>query len=263
MTSPSAPRRTVVSGAASGIGKTLAQILRDRGDDVIGVDLKDAEVCADLGTPAGRQDAVRAVLDRSGGAVDAVIACAGISAEVPATIAVNYFGVTALLDGLRPALARSAAPRAALVGSIVGTHGGPPEILDACLAGDEEAALAAAQAVVEQGRGKALYPASKAALGRWLRRSAVTDDWAGAGIPLNAVAPGVVLTPMHAAVSATAEQRAAVERAVPMPLGGHARPEVIARALDWLTGPENTHITGQVLYVDGGAEAVLRGPDVF
>ncbi|MFF2732445.1 SDR family oxidoreductase [Streptomyces sp. NPDC058008] len=260
-TTAPAQRRVAVTGAASGIGRAVAALLKDQGDDVIGVDLKDADVCADLGTPAGRQEAVRAVLERSGGVLDAVIACAGISAQVPATIAVNYFGVTEILQGLRPALARADAPRAAFVGSIVGTKTGADDVVGACLAGDEPAALAAAAALAEAGAGRALYPASKAALARWVRRTAVSDAWAGAGIPLNAVGPGVVLTPMHAAVAVTEEQRRIVAQAVPMPLNGPAEPEVVARALRWLTGVENTHVTGQVLYVDGGAEAVLRGPD--
>ncbi|MFF1461843.1 SDR family oxidoreductase [Streptomyces sp. NPDC058330] len=256
-----APRRVAVTGAASGIGKAVVELFRARGDEVIAVDLKDADVCADLGTPAGRQEAVRAVLERSGGVLDAVIACAGISAQVPATVAVNYFGVTELLQGLRPALARAEAPRAAFVGSIVGTKTGADDVVDACLAGDEPGALAAAAVLAEAGRGNALYPASKMALARWVRRTSVTDDWAGAGIPLNAVGPGVVLTPMHAAVAVTEEQRRIVAQAVPMPLNGHAEPEVVARALLWLASVENTHVTGQVLYVDGGAEVVLRGPD--
>ncbi|MFF8596476.1 SDR family oxidoreductase [Streptomyces sp. NPDC015220] len=261
MTTSSAPRGVAVTGAASGIGKALADMLRAQGDDVIGVDLENADVRADLGTPVGRREAVRAVLERTGGVLDAVIACAGISARVPATIAVNYFGVTELLEGLRPALARARAPRAAFVGSIVGTKDVAPEVVEACLAGDEPAALAVAAAVADEGAGGALYPASKNALARWLRRVSVTDEWAGAGIPLNAVGPGVVLTPMHAAVAVTEEQRRIVEQAVPMPLNGHAEPEVVARALRWLTSEENTHVTGQVLYVDGGAEVVLRGPD--
>ncbi|MGW2341376.1 SDR family oxidoreductase [Streptomyces sp. NPDC001661] len=261
MTSTPVRRRAVVTGAASGIGRALAAMLRAQGDDVIGVDLKDVDVSADLGTVAGRQEAVRAVLERSEGVLDAVIACAGISARVPATVAVNYFGVTELLQGLRPALARAEAPRAAFVGSIVGTRPGAEDVVAACLAGDEPAALAAAVALTEAGEGGALYPASKAALARWVRRTSVTEEWAGAGIPLNAVAPGVVLTPMHAAVAVTEEQRRIVAQAVPMPLNGHAEPEVVARALRWLTSTENSHVTGQVLYVDGGAEAVLRGPD--
>ncbi|MBN9612442.1 MAG: short-chain dehydrogenase, partial [Actinobacteria bacterium] len=47
-------RTYVITGAASGIGKTTAQILRDRGDTVIGVDLKGVEVSGDLSTREGR-----------------------------------------------------------------------------------------------------------------------------------------------------------------------------------------------------------------
>lgn len=53
--------------------------------------------------------------------------------------------------------------------------------------------------------------------------------------------------------------RKLVEQSVPMPLHGYARPEQIAPLIDWLTSPENTHVTGQVVFVDGGADAVLRG----
>ncbi|MEX2970355.1 hypothetical protein [Streptomyces sp. C184] len=51
--------------------------------------------------------------------------------------------------------------------------------------------------------------------------------------------------------------------AVPMPVHGHARPEPIAPLLAWLTSPENTHVTDQVVFVDGGADAVPRGADVW
>lgn len=254
-------RRVVVSGAASGVGRALAGLLRQQGDEVVGVDLKDAEVCADLSTRPGREEAVRAVLARTGGAVDAVVACAGVSLPASTTVAVNFFGATELVEGLRPALARAEAPRAAVVGSVTAARFDESDIVDACLAGDEQAALDAAAGLAARGDGNRLYPASKAALALWVRRHSVTDEWAAAGIPLNVVAPGVVLTPMHAAAATSQERRRAVDAAVPMPLGGYAEPEVIARALRWLTSVENSHVTGQVLYVDGGAEVSLRGPD--
>ncbi|NEB07235.1 short-chain dehydrogenase, partial [Streptomyces sp. SID13726] len=38
-----------------------------------------------------------------------------------------------------------------------------------------------------------------------------------------------------------------------------AAPEQIAPLLDFLTSPENTHVTGQIVFIDGGADATLRG----
>ena len=48
-----------------------------------------------------------------------------------------------------------------------------------------------------------------------------------------------------------------------MPLAGHARPDEIAPILAFLAGPECRHVTGQVLFVDGGADAVLTGDDIW
>ncbi|MCC5577984.1 SDR family oxidoreductase [Microtetraspora sp. AC03309] len=256
-------RKIAVSGSASGIGKALAELLREQGDEVIGVDLRDADVCADLSGPEGRALAVESVLRLSGGVLDGVVACAGVSAVTTLTVRVNHFGVVGLLEGLRPALAAAPAPRAAVVGSISGTQPVDPGVVAACLEGDEDTAVALSEQAIERGEGRRLYPSSKSALAKWLRRESVTPQWAGAGIPLNAIAPGVVLTPMSAPLFEDEAMRKAMEAAVPMPLNGHATAEVIAEALAWLVSPVNTHMTGQVIYVDGGAEATLRGPDVY
>ncbi|TDB75543.1 SDR family oxidoreductase [Actinomadura sp. KC216] len=256
-------RTVAVSGSASGIGASLAGLLRDQGDRVVGVDLKDAEVCADLGTPPGRAQAVTEVLALSGGTLDAVVACAGVSDFTDLTVKVNFFGATALLDGLRPALSRAGRPRAAAVGSISGTHPVDGAVVRACLDGDEPAALEAAARAVAAGAGHTLYPSSKSALAQWLRRSCVTPGWAGAGIPLNAIAPGVVRTPMSAPLFEDERMLKAMNDAVPMPLNGHAGALVIAEALRWLISPANSHMTGQIIYMDGGAEPTLRGPETF
>lgn len=256
-------RRVAVTGSASGIGSAVAEQLAGHGDTVIGVDLKDAEVCADLSTAAGRQEAVSAVTERCDGVLDAIVPCAGLSKPDVATVAVNYFGTAELVADLRGVLAAAEAPRVAAVASIAGTQPFDAEIVAACLAGDEQEALRLGADVVARGGGYGLYPSSKVALARWLRRTCVQEGWADAGIAMNAVAPGVVLTPMTAPLLADTQMRAAAEQAVPMPLHGFAQPETIARALCWLASAETTHITGQILYVDGGAEVTLRGPETF
>ncbi|PWB96487.1 SDR family oxidoreductase [Salinibacterium hongtaonis] len=258
-------RTYVVTGSASGIGAATASILRSRGDKVIGIDLKDAEVVADLSTPEGRTAAATQASELAGGVVDAVIACAGISAPISKTMAINYFGVTELLTQLLPALRASESPRAAVVSSMASLQQNSPELVAAALSGDEAAALALGDALAAEGpqMGYLNYPSSKRALSRWVRRAAVSSDWAGSGIPLNAVAPGTVITPMTAELLATPESAAMVDKHVPMPLNSHQPPESIAHALIWLTSPENTHMAGQTIYVDGGADATLRGDDVW
>ena len=252
------PRLVVVTGAASGIGAAVAAHLRSRGDRVLGVDLKDVEVCADLATPDGRAAAVAAVLDQSGGVVDGLITCAGLSVPSPVLPRVNYFGTTDLATGLRAALAASSAPRVVLIGSISGTQPVDQALVDALLADDEALATSLAEAAMADGRPQQLYPSSKSAVAQWARGTCVSPGWADAGIPVNVVAPGVVLTPMSAALVADPSMKMVMDDAVPMPLHGYAAPEDLARVVGFLVSPELTHVTGQVLYVDGGAEATLR-----
>lgn len=251
-------RLIVVTGAASGIGAAVRQMLEERGDQVIGVDLKDVEVNADLATAAGRAAAVAEILERSNGVVDGVVTCAGLSTPSPVLPRVNYFGTTDIVNGLHAALVASAAPRVVLIGSISGTQPVDPALVEALEAGDEEEAGRLAEAAISDGRPQQLYPSSKSALTQWARRTAIAPGWADAGIPINVVAPGVVLTPMSAALVSDPEMKKIMDAAVPMPLHGYAAPEDIARVIGFLASPEVTHVTGQVLYVDGGAEATLR-----
>ena len=256
-------RTCLVTGAASGIGKATAAHLRARGHTVIGADLKDADVTADLSTRDGRAALVEQARTLSGGRLDAVVACAGVFTTTPRTIQVNFFGAVATLEGLRPLLAAGTDPRAVVTASLASLHPLDPAIVDACLAGDEPAAVTAAAAAVERGEGYLIYPSSKAAVARWIRRNAVTADWAAAGIPLNAVGPGTIVTPMTQGLLDDPTWREIVDDTVPMPLHGHARPEQVAPLLCWLAGPENTHVTGQVVLIDGGADAVLRGDSTW
>ncbi len=257
-------RTYVITGAASGIGKKTTEILRERGETVIGVDLKGSDVSGDLSTSAGRQAAAKEAAQLAGGTIDAVIACAGLALPKTITAAVNFYGMTEFLEALQPALTRSDNPRVALISSMASIQPVAPPLVDALLAGDEAAALqVATQLEGDPGTENLIYSSSKQAISRWVRREAPTARWAGSGIPLNAVAPGTVVTPMTKDLLATPESSAFVDKVVPMPLGGHQPAESISNLLIWLTSVENTHCCGQTIYCDGGADAVLRGDDVW
>lgn len=256
-------RLIVVTGSASGIGAAVVSHLEALGDRVIGIDRADAPICADLATSAGRASALAQVLEQSGGVVDAVVTCAGMSGAAPALPLVNYFGTTELIQGLQSALAASPAPRVVVIGSISGTHPVDAALVSALLADDETSAVSLTEAANADGRGMQLYPSSKSAVTQWARRTAVSPGWADAGIAINVIAPGVVLSPMTAGLVKDPEMKKIMDSAVPMPLHGYAEPADLARVVGSFVSPELTHVTGQVLYVDGGAEATLRPADRF
>lgn len=258
-------RTYVITGSASGIGQATARLLQERGHRVVGVDIHDADVTVDLSTEEGRNELVSKVTEISGGGIDAIIANAGLASSTAKTVAVNFFGTVATLTGLKPLLAGSPAPRAVATASMASLF--PPDdvLLRALTSGDEAAALARGAELEAAGGDAAnqIYGTTKRALALWIRRNAATPDWAGAGIPLNAIAPGVVETPMTADFTGSTEARESVLSMVPMPLNGIFQPRDVAYLLAWLTSEENAHLCGQVVFIDGGSDAVIRGDSTW
>ena len=92
------------------------------------------------------------------------------------------------------------------------------------------------------------YGAAKAAIVQLTKTLAVA--WARRGIRVNAVAPGVVETPMTAPMMPIEQMTAPLLARTPM--ARFARPEEIAPAVLFLASPAARYITGHTLVVDGG-----------
>lgn len=249
---------TVITGSASGMGAATLARLRARGVDVIGVDLAGSDVDCDLGDPAGRERVVAAVGDS---ALDAIATFAGVSGfggrPGSLVVSVNYFGTVGILEPLRANLGTAGGAAVAISSnSATGAPNVDDELVEACLDGDEAAARARGDVV----GGPAAYASSKLAVARWVRRSAPTEQWAGSGVRLNAIAPGHIETALTEEMMAEPEAREVIERS-PLPIGQPGRPEDIAALADLLLGDEGRFFSGSVIYMDGGVDALYRADD--
>lgn len=255
-----------VTGSASGMGHQAAEKLRAAGHTVIGVDLRDADVVADLSTPAGRAAAGEAVLDLCGGRLDGAVLSAGIgpapgAGRMRLIFEVNYFGVVELLQAWRPALAAAGNAKVVVIASNSTTTvpAVPRRAIDALLAGDPARAVRRVN-MFGPGAPSIAYAASKIAVARWVRRTAVTPVWAGAGIRLNALAPGAIMTPLLQEQLDTPGQAKAVN-AFPVPVGGFGDPGQLADWMLFMLSDAAEFLCGSVIFVDGGSDAYFRADD--
>lgn len=258
---------TAISGSASGIGAATSAMLQAAGHRIIGIDLREAEVTADLATREGRAYAVRAVLDASGGVLDSLVLCAGLGADfTPAdkVVSVNYFGAVDLLDGLLPALAKGTNagrhPAAVVVSSVASTQlAWEKNPLAQVLSAGNESAVAAVLDSFGARAGHVAYAGSKNALTVAVRQRVAA--WAQAGVRINSVAPGAVTTPLL--------QRGLDDpRIGPMirdfvaPIARRAEPAEIASLIAYLLSEQARYIHGAQMVIDGGIDAVAR-PTAF
>ncbi|APX32605.1 hypothetical protein BH708_07605 [Brachybacterium sp. P6-10-X1] len=255
-----AGRTYVVTGADSGIGASAARTLGARGGRVIRCGRgPEVDVRVDLADDAGRDELVREIARRARGGVDGLVLVTGPISASERTVHEDYFGTLAVLAGLRVLLRRKRSPRVVVVTSASSLTAGDGDVISACLRGDEELAGAAAEVAVASGRGGELSRSAAIALNRWVRQSATAEEWAGTGVVVNVVAPGLVETDAAREVMlADQDQLNVLRTALPQPLGLPGPIQAVADAIAWMVSEENSFMAGQIVFVDGGADAALR-----
>lgn len=243
-------RRVAVVGGGSGIGREAARALAAQGAHVVVADrdtagaAETAELAAADGGSAGTAvphpldvldpDAVRAAV-AAWGPLDGLVVTVGANVrkrvadysleEFDRVIALNLRSYLTLIQAVAPGMAERGR------GSVVGF-----------------ASMRAFQ--VEPGQGP--YAASKAGLVQLLRTAAA--EWGPQGVRFNAVAPGVVRTPLTDQIAADPAWFDAYAQA--SALKRWARADEIAGAVAYLVSDASTFVTGTVLNVDGGWTAV-------
>lgn len=106
------------------------------------------------------------------------------------------------------------------------------------------------------------YASSKYALARRTRREAVRPHWAGRGIALNGIAPRGVRTAMMDGVDQDPKFSAIMANTTPKAVADYAQPGDLAEVIGWLATVRTSYIVGQILFVNGGTDAILA-PDSF
>jgi NAD(P)-dependent dehydrogenase (short-subunit alcohol dehydrogenase family) len=242
-------RHVLVTGAAGGIGRAVAERFAADGDNVSGADVREAELVEAMRELSHRYGVATAAftVDLANPGCDSVVAEAAEQAgEVDVLVnAAGIYPATALEEMTAPLWDR-----------VQHVNVRAPVLLTVALAARAAAASRPASVVnISSGAatrarpGAAHYCTSKAALEMATKACAV--ELAGHAVRVNAVAPGFVAvdSPVN---PVTADYAAAVSV---NPLGRAGGPDEVAAAVSWLAGDEATFVTGAVLRVDGGATA--------
>lgn len=251
-----------LTGSSSGIGAATLALLSGRGHRVIGVDLRGADFNVDLGTVEGRAEAIDAISTACDGRLDGLVTAAGIgpssTEQGGRLISINYFGTVELVDGLHDVLAAAESSSVVCVSSNSSTcqPDWPVALAEACLAGDEAAAVALAEEQISL----FAYAPSKAAVAWWVRQQAPDPRWAEAGIRMNAIAPGLIETPMTIGQRSDPLIGQFID-AFPVPRGRSGAPEEVAAVIDFMLSPASILLWGSVLFADGGTDALTRARD--
>jgi NAD(P)-dependent dehydrogenase (short-subunit alcohol dehydrogenase family) len=240
------PSTVIVTGASSGIGLAIAEAYLKRGDNVVGNARTMArlqEAAASIGNPEhfllvdgdiGRPETARKLFDRAieaFGRVDILIANAGIFIAKP-TVEFTEEDVNSIID---TNLKGFFYPAQAAAKHMTANGSGHIIAITACIAMQPNAKLPALMSVLIKG-----------GLNHAVRGLAL--ELAPSGVQVNAVAPGIIDTPIFPRDEATWEFLRTFA-----PNGKTGVPQDVVDAVLYLTG--STYVTGSIMTVDGGSTA--------
>jgi NAD(P)-dependent dehydrogenase (short-subunit alcohol dehydrogenase family) len=235
----------VVLGATGGIGTALCHRLADAGARLVVAGRNEdrlRELAGALGarafpldaTDLAQVDACLAEALQVHGRVDGVASCAGSLLLKPAHLTTGTEWEATLAANLTTAFACVRA------GARVMRRTGGAIVL-----------VSSAAARLGLPNHEAIAAAKAGVIGLTLAAAA---SYAGQGVRVNCVAPGLVRTPLTARL--TANETALKASTALHALGRVGEPGEVAEAIAWLLDPRQSWITGQVLGVDGGLATV-------
>ncbi|WP_308798212.1 SDR family NAD(P)-dependent oxidoreductase [Agromyces silvae] len=226
----------VVTGAAGGIGAEVVRRLVRRFGTVVAADLRGAATEWDSAAVVGvdcdvsSTDSVEGVVALAGtrGELRAVVTCAGVVSvgTLPETTDDQWDGVLDINLGGTMRVCRAAIPRLAPGSAIVTV---------ASISGRTASTFASPAYVASKAGVIGLTKSLAAQLGE-------------AGIRVNAVAPGIIDTPM---IASYGDDRKALLRSR-IPAGRLGAAEDVARTIEFLATPDSDFVTGAVIDVNGG-----------
>ncbi|GAB3573668.1 SDR family oxidoreductase [Amycolatopsis endophytica] len=234
-------KRAVVLGAGSGIGRESALALAAHGAEVVCAD-RDGEAAAETARGIGESYEIDVL---EAGAVERAAAELGEVDVVVLTAATNVR--KRLLDYRRDEFDRVVALNLGATFDVVRAFGaGMVERGRGSIIGFSSIR----GTTVEPGQGP--YAATKAGLVQLFRTAAA--EFGPSGVRVNAIAPGVVETPLTEQIKASPDWYAAY--AGKSALGRWAKAPELAGAVVYLASEAASFVTGAVLAVDGGWTAV-------